>query len=129
TAAEFGGTCGDLGDRQRRGTPSDSDNDLVLETGLSLLSLRARSLGVFGSRCTLAEASVGERDDEDRAMRTRCECARDCAQQSARQPIAAAFADDGQARIAAGLGQDFSCVPLDGLGRGIDAGLTRLVGV
>src|SRR5699024_7140904 len=102
----------------------DSDNDLVLETGLSLLSLRARSLGVFGSRCILAEAR--ERDDEDRAMRTRFECARDRAQQSARQPIAAAFADDRQARIAAGLGQDFSCVPLDGRGRGIDAGLTRL---
>ena len=62
-------------------------------------------------------------------MRARCECARDCAQQSARQPIAATFADDRQARIAAGLGEDFSCVSLDGLGGGVDAGLTRLGGI
>src|SRR5699024_9711422 len=101
--------------------------DLVLESGLSLQSLCVRFLDVCGSRHILAEAR--EWDDEDRAMRTPGECARDCAQQTARQLIAAAFADDGQPRIAAGLGEDFSCVSLDGLGRGIDAGLTRLGGV
>src|SRR5699024_6022480 len=61
-------------------------------------------------------------------MRTRNECTRHCAQQSARQPVAAAFADDCQTRVAAGFGEDFSRVPLDGLDRCLDACAPRLRG-
>src|SRR5699024_3762326 len=65
TAAEIGGTCGDLSDRQSRRVHIDSSDDLVLETGLIL---RRRSMSFKSDRSYLVEVRVREGDDEDRAM-------------------------------------------------------------